>query len=357
MTSHDTPDPEVTDEAAPGTDAPTSPTTPRGTVLVTGASGYVGSRLVVPLLAAGWQVRVLTRSPGKLTGQPWRHEVDIATGDASDPATLDRALEGVDVAYYLLHSMGGEGDFVERDRRLAASFAAAAERAGLARVVYLGGLHPEGALSRHLASRVEVGQIFLDSTVPAAVLQAAVILGSGSASFEMMRHLADRLPAMVAPKWLHSRIQPIAVRDVVHLLVGAAGLPPEVNRTFDIGGPDVLTYRQMLTRYATVAGLRPRVIAVIPVLTPGLASHWVGLVTPVPTGIAKPLVGSLVHDVVCREADLLDLVPPPPGGLLGFDEAVRRALDAGERDESSTPPIEAVWPGDPDWSGPGLFRL
>lgn len=331
------------------------------TALVTGATGYVGSRLVIPLLGAGWTVRVLTRNPDRLTVQPWRHEVDVVAGDASDPDDLGRALDGVTAAYYLLHSMGGEGDFVERDREMARTFATSAEEAGLARLAYLSGLNPGGDLSPHLSSRVEVGEILLDSAVPTAVLQAAVIIGSGSASFEMMRHLADRLPAMVAPKWLGSHIQPIAIRDVVHDLVGVADLASEVNRTFDIGGPDILTYGEMLKRYARVAGLRPRPIATVPVLTPGLASHWVGLVTPVPSGIARPLVGSLVHDVVCREVDLLDLVPELPGGALGFEEAVERALAAPREQVAADglvhPPLEALWPGDPDWAGPGGLRL
>ncbi len=330
-------------------------------VLVTGVTGYLGARLVIPLLEQGWRVRVLSRSPEKLDRQPWRDHVQVATGDASSAADVEAALGGVDVAYYLLHSMDGQGDFVRRDREMATTFARAAERAGVGRMVYLGGLHPEGRLSRHLASRVEVGRILLDSTVPTAVLQAAVIIGAGSASFEMLRHLADRLPAMVAPKWLRSSIQPIAVRDIVRDLVGAAALPPDVNRTFDVGGPDILTYAEMLRRFARVAGLRPRLIVTLPVLTPGLASHWVGLVTPVPAGIAKPLVGSLVHDVVCQELDITDYVPEPEGGSLGFEDAVREALAEGEpvvgRSGIAHPPVGALWPGDAVWAGPGSFRL
>ena len=197
----------------------------------------------------------------------------------------------------------------------------------MGRIVYLGGLHPEGAdLSVHLASRVEVGQVLLDGPVPAAVLQAAVVLGDGSVSFDMLRYLTERLPVMVAPRWLRNRIQPIAVDDALHYLVGAASLPAEVNRTFDIAGPEVLTYEQMIQRFAAVTGLRRRLVLRVPVLTPWLASHWVGLITPVDAGVAKPLVGSLVHEVVRREEDLDDLVGVPEGGLLGFDDAVRRAM-------------------------------
>jgi uncharacterized protein YbjT (DUF2867 family) len=323
------------------------------TALVTGATGYIGSRLVPELLAAGWRVRVLTRNADGVAPRAWFDQVEVIEGDATDPAILDRALTGADVAYYLLHSMDGKPQFERRDRAMARGFAAAARRARLGRIVYLSGLHPDGvALSAHLDSRVEVGEILLDSDVPTVVLQAAVIIGSGSASFEMLRHLTRRLPAMIAPKWLHNRIQPIAVRDILHYLVAAADLPPELNRTFDVGGPDVLTYKEMIERFARLDGLWPRIIVTVPVLTPWLAGHWVGVVTPVPASIAKPLVGSLVHEVICKEDDLAELVPPPPGGLLGFDEAVQDAL-GGER---SRPEPGTVDPGrltsaDPDWAG------
>lgn len=300
---------------------------PTRTALVTGASGYIGGQLVPRLLDEGWSVRVLTRSRDSIAGRAWADEVEVVEGSASRGDALRDALGGCDVAYYLIHSMAGGDGFADRDRELAATFADAAREAGISRIVYLSGLHPDGVeLSRHLASRVEVGRILLDSGVPTAVLQAAVILGDGSASFDMLRYLGGRLPAMVAPKWLDSRIQPIAVEDVLHYLVGAAELPEDVNRTFDIGGPEVLTYREMLQRFAKVTGLSRRTIVTVPVLTPGLASHWVGLVTPVPSGVARPLVGSLIHDVVCRERDLSGYVPDPPSGLTGFDDAVRLAM-------------------------------
>lgn len=306
---------------------PPTPPAERGLALVTGATGYVGGSLVEPLLDAGWQVRVLTRSTAKLADVSWQHRVEVCEGDASKSEDLDRALCGVDVAYYLLHSMDSGGDFVRRDRDLAQGFANAATRAQVGRIVYLGGLHPaDEALSPHLASRVEVGQIFLDSPVPAACLQAAIVLGDKSASFLMLRHLTERLPAMLGPKWLRNRIQPIAIADVVHYLVGAAGLPSQVNRTFDIGGPEVLRYTEMIDRFANAAGLRKRPIVTVPVLTPELASNWVGLVTPISASLARPLVGSLVHEVVCREKDIEQYVPDPPGGLTGFDDAVRIAL-------------------------------
>ena len=298
-----------------------------GTALVTGATGYIGGLLVPRLLDDGWTVRVLTRSSERLRGRDWADRVEVVEGDATSEADLRRALSGTDVAYYLVHSMDGGGDLARRDRELAEGFAAAASETGVQRIVYLGGLHPEGAdLSEHLASRVEVGQILLDGPVPAAVLQAAVVLGNGSVSFDMLRYLTERLPVMVAPQWLRNRIQPIAIDDALHYLVGAASLPAEVDRAFDIGGPEVLTYEQMIQRFAAVTGLRRRVVLTLPVLTPWLASHWVGLVTPVDAAVAKPLVGSLVHEVVRREHDLDELVGLPAQGLVGFDEAVRRAM-------------------------------
>jgi uncharacterized protein YbjT (DUF2867 family) len=323
--------------------------------LVSGATGYIGSRLVPRLLDDGWTVRVLTRDAAKVSERWWAPKAEVAEGDATSRGDLARALADVDVAYYLLHSMDAEGGFVERDREMARAFGVAAYEAGVSRIVYLSGLHPStGTLSDHLASRVEVGDLLMASGVPTAVLQAAVIVGSGSASFEMLRHLTYRLPVMVAPKWLENRIQPIAVRDVLHYLVGAADLPPDVNRTLDIGGPEVLTYRDMITRFARLAGLLPRTVISIPVLTPWLASHWVGFVTPVPTGLAKPLVESLLHEVVCAEDDIDDLVGPPAGGTLGFDRAVTDAIagdDADPRPEPGTVDPARVTAADPLWAG------
>jgi uncharacterized protein YbjT (DUF2867 family) len=335
------------------------------TALVTGATGYIGSRLIPQLLTAGWQVRVLTRDAGKLDGRAWRDAVHVVQGDADHAADLHRALDGVAVGYYLLHSMGDSsphGDFAARERAIARTFADAAAACGAARVVYLGGLHPAGEeLSPHLASRTEVGQILLDGAVPAVVLQAAVIVGSGSASFEMLRHLAERLPAMVAPKWLSNRIQPIAIRDVLHYLVAVADLPPAVNRTFDIGGPDVLTYKEMLDGFCRAAGLPPRVIVTIPVLTPRLAGHWVGLVTPVPGGLAKPLVESLIHEVICTERDITERVPALPGGLMTFEDSVRSALAGTEDFPGRAPGAPGAQPaasaeGDPRWTGETVYR-
>ncbi|MEU4892338.1 SDR family oxidoreductase [Streptomyces sp. NPDC044780] len=336
--------------------------------LVTGATGYIGGRLVPELLAAGHQVRCVARSPEKLRDHPWAGRVETVRGDVTDEESLRAAMEGVDVAYYLVHALGTGPGFEETDRRAARIFGRRARAAGVRRIVYLGGLTPYGVpereLSPHLRSRAEVGRVLLDSGVPTAVLRAGVIIGSGSASFEMLRYLTERLPVMVTPRWVRTRTQPIAVRDVLRLLVGCATLPDEVHRAFDIGGPDVLTYRDMMRRYAAVTGLRRRLIAPVPVLTPGLSSLWVGLVTPVPGTIARPLVESLRHEVVCAERDLAHHVPDPPGGPLGVDQALELALRRIRDADVATRWSSAATPGapsdplptDPDWAGGSLYQ-
>jgi uncharacterized protein YbjT (DUF2867 family) len=348
----------------PGTDADGRPRPDAPLVAVTGVTGYVGGRLVPELLAAGYRVRALARHPERLRGRPWYDAVEVVAADVGDHEALRAALDGTAVAYYLIHSMDGGRRFEQRDRALALGFGRAAREAGVGRIVYLGGLSPDVEdLSPHLASRREVGEILLASGVPTAVLRAAVILGSGSASFEMMRYLTERLPAMTVPRWVENRIQPIAVRDVLRYLVGAAALPPEVSRTFDIGGPEVLTYRDMMQRYAAVAGLPRRVIVGVGVLTPRLSSLWVSLVTPVPSGIARPLVESLVHEVVAGEHDIARYVPDPPSGLIDFDRAVRLALarvhEAAVATRWSSAALPGVpsdpLPGDPDWAGGSLY--
>ncbi|MFG2679913.1 SDR family oxidoreductase [Streptomyces sp. NPDC048392] len=335
--------------------------------LVTGATGYIGGRLVPELLGAGHRVRCLARSPHKLRDHPWAGEVEVVRGDATDADSVARATEGVDVAYYLVHALGSGDDFEATDRRAARVFAGRAKAAGVRRIVYLGGLTPsdvpERDLSPHLRSRAEVGRILLASGVPTTVLRAAVVIGSGSASFEMLRYLTERLPVMVTPSWVHTRVQPVAVRDVLRALVGSETMPDEVSRTFDIGGPDILTYRDMMVRYAEVAELPRRLILSVPVLSPGLSSHWVGLVTPVPARIARPLTESLRHEVVCRENDIVRYVPPPPGCPLGFDDALRLALQRVREARVSTRWSSASVPGapsdplptDPDWAGGSLY--
>ncbi len=333
--------------------------------LVTGASGYIGGRLVPELLERGYAVRCMARDQGKLSGRPWSGDIEIAVADALDPAAVRAALAGVDVAYYLIHSLGTGESFEQRDRDASRVFASAAAAAGVQRIVYLGGIvsGKAGDLSPHLRSRGEVGDILLASGVPTAALQAAVIIGSGSASFEMLRYLTERLPAMVTPKWVKTRIQPIAVRDVLRYLAECATLPADVSRRFDIGGPDVLTYADMMRQYADVAGLRPRVLIPVPLLTPRLSSLWVGLVTPVPAGLARPLVESLRNEVVCTEHDIAAYVPDLPGGLLPVDRAIALALRHTREGEVSTrwssagtvgAPSDPL-PSDPSWAGGSLY--
>ena len=332
--------------------------------LVTGATGYIGGRLVPELLTAGFRVRVLTRRPRHLADREWHDQVEIAQGDAADADSLMRAMKEVDVAYYLIHSLGTGADFEALDRSHAHNFATAARACEVGRIIYLGGLYPEAQkLSPHLASRKEVGEILLAGGVPTTVLRAAVIIGSGSASFEMLRYLTERLPVMITPRWVDTRIQPIAVKDVLRYLVGSATMPPEVNRGFDIGGPEVLTYRQMMAAYAKIAGLKPRRIAALPLLTPSLSSHWVGLVTPVPNSIARPLVESLINEVVCKEHDISTYVPDPDDGLTGFQRAVelalkriqdRRVTTSWSSASTAGVPSDPL-PSDPDWAGGSLY--
>ncbi|GHB45612.1 NAD(P)-dependent oxidoreductase [Streptomyces viridiviolaceus] len=335
--------------------------------LVTGASGYIGGRLVPELLTAGHRVRCLARSPHKLRDHPWARDAEVVRGDVTDAEAVARAMKDVDVAYYLVHALGTGSTFEETDRRAARVFAEQARAAGVRRLVFLGALTPSGVpereLSPHLRSRAEVGRILLASGVPTTVLRAAVVIGSGSASFEMLRYLTERLPVMVTPSWVRTRIQPVAIRDVLRALVGSARMPDGVNRAFDLGGPDVLTYRDMMVRYAEVAELPRRLIVPVPVLTPRLSSYWVGLVTPVPPSIARPLTESLRHEVVCREHDIARYVPDPPGSPLPFDEAVRLALrrvrdaDVATRWSSASPPgaPSDPLPTDPDWAGGSLY--
>lgn len=332
--------------------------------LVTGATGYIGGRLVPRLLDEGHDVRCMTRGASRLRDVPWADRIEVAEADALDGESLARALDGVDVAYYLIHSIDTGGEFEDTDRRAATTFATAAQAAGLGRIVYLGGLADDAEdLSAHLRSRSEVGRILLGSGVPTAVLRAAVIIGSGSASFEMLRYLTERLPVMICPRWVSTRIQPVAIRDVLRYLTGCATLPPEVNRTFDLGGPDVLTYREMMQRFASVAGLHRRIVIPVPLLTPRLSALWVNVVTPVPDRIAKPLVASLINEVVTKEHDIARHVPDPPEGLVGVDRALQLALTKIRDAQVETRWSGAVWadapsdplPTDPEWAGGSLY--
>ena len=287
-------------------------------VLVTGATGYIGGRLVPRLLETGHDVRVMVRDPARIAGRPWASSVEVARGDVEDPASLRAALAGVDAAYYLIHLMDAGGDFAERDRRAAENFVAAGRH--VRHVIYLGGLLPNAKkVSKHLASRAEVGEI-LRAGLPTTEFRAGPVVGSGSASFEMVRYLTERLPAMIAPRWILNEVQPIAVRDILGYL--SLALEREPAGIYNVGAAP-LTFKGMMQEFARVRGLR-RLIVPVPVLAPRLAALWVGLVTPIPNRLAVPLVEGVVHPVVADTAraqtDFPDIRP------LAYREAVERAL-------------------------------
>ncbi len=335
-------------------------------VLVLGATGYVGGRLVPELLDAGHNVRCLARTPAKLDSRAWRARVDVAAGDATNRDEVTAACRGIDTVIFLIHAMDGTSGFAERERSMAAVVRDAAAACGVGRIVYLGGLGDDNAkqaLSQHLASRHDVGRVLAAGEVPVTELRAGVIIGSGSASFEMLRHLVEVLPAMVTPRWVDTRAQPIAIRDVLAYLLGVLDAPSSAGGVFEIGGPDVLTYREMMRRYARAAGLRRRLVVPVPLLTPRLSSLWVGLVTPLPTGVARPLVDSLVNEVVVRDDTLRSLVSVSP---TSFDEALRLALQpvdtypaASTAQDSASSAGRAdpgaMSPDDPSWAGARVY--
>jgi uncharacterized protein YbjT (DUF2867 family) len=306
---------------------------PGARVLVAGANGYLGSRLIPELLSAGYQVRCLVRDLGRFDAAAFG-EVEVAQGDALDPSSLDSALTNCEAAFYLIHSMASEGNFAAKDRAAATNFGQSAARVGVRRLVYLGGLGAGGDLSEHLRSRQETGDVLRASGVALTEFRAGMIVGSGSASFEMVRALTERLPVMIAPKWVNTKSQPIASRDVVQYLVGCLAKPETAGKVYEIGGADVLSYLDMMLGYAAARGLR-RSILVVPVLTPRLSSYWVNLVSPVPASIARPLVEGLRHEVIVRDlsaATDFDLKP------LGYRAAVDLALDRVVTDE-----VQSVW--------------
>jgi uncharacterized protein YbjT (DUF2867 family) len=293
-------------------------------VLVTGATGYIGGRLIPRLAEAGHTVRALARDSGRLAG---RFEgVEIAEGDLFDRESLLAALDGIEVAYYLVHSMAkSSGDFTKRDLEAAKIFSEAARDAGVKRIVYLGGLGVDGPkLSRHLRSRHDTGKMLRFGGVPVTEFRAAIIVGSGSASFEMLRYLTERLPVMVAPKWVSTRCQPIAVRDVLSYLAAELERESTEHAIVEIGGADVLSYRQMMMRYASIRGLK-RKLLVVPFFTPRLSSAWIHFVTPIPSSIARPLIDGLRSEVIVRDDFARRAFPKIVP--VGYDDAVRRALD------------------------------
>lgn len=304
-------------------------------LLVTGATGYVGGRLVPRLLDAGYRVRVLVRDPDRLQGRPWRHQVQVIQGDVLRSQTLPAAMKGVDAAYYLIHSMSSSDDFHQRDLRAAQNFGCAARAAGVGRIFYLGGLGDADAdLSPHLRSRQQVGQKLRESGVPVTEFRAAVIVGSGSISFEMIRYLTERIPIMICPSWVFTRIQPIAINDVLAYLAAALSVPASMGQIVEIGGSDVLTYGDMMLQYARVRGLKRRLVPV-PVLSPRLSSYWVHWMTPIPASIARPLIEGLRNEVIVRHDTAERLFPQVQP--VGYRAAVERALDhltAGEVETS-----------------------
>lgn len=304
-------------------------------VLVLGATGYIGGRLVPRLVRAGYKVRALARDPAKIAGRGWS-DVEMVRGDLLDPDSIRASLDGVGVVYYLVHSMSSAGeDFAERDRVAASNLALAAKRSGVQRIIYLGGLGRKAlAHSLHLRSRHEVGDILRSSGIAVTEFRAAVVVGSGSASFEMIHHLVNRLPLMICPRWLVVKTQPIAVGDVLRYLTDCLDTPETADRVIDIGGPDVLTYRDMMLTVARALGLR-RLLIQVPVLTPRLSSYWVNLVTPIPARLARSLIESVKHETTCENDDARRLFAFTP---MSFADAVRAALQhIAERD------VETRW--------------
>jgi uncharacterized protein YbjT (DUF2867 family) len=331
---------------------------PKGPIAVTGATGYIGGRLVPRLLDAGYTVHCLVRSSRKLQDRPWSDHPNLVVTqlDLSDEKALLDALKGCSVAYYLVHSMVSAGsEYAERDLHLASTFANAAKQAGIERIIYLGGLGETGAgLSEHLTSRRAVEKALIDSGVPVTSLRAAMIIGSGSASFEILRYLVQRLPMMITPKWVSTPCQPIAVRNVLGYLTGVLEHPETAARVFDIGGPEVLPYLEIMHIMAEELHLRRRIIIPVPVLTPLLSSYWIHLVTPLSHDIARPLAEGLKNPVVARDNSITKIIPQD---LLTVRQAIAAATSKTaeglvETSWSMAGPIE----GDPDWAGGTVFE-
>ena len=302
-------------------------------ILLTGATGYLGGRLAPRLLNRGYHVRCLVRDPDRLHGYEWEDQVEIVQGDVLKPDTLPSAMEGVDTAYYLIHSMAAGPGFAERDRRAAANFGRAAKVAGVQRVIYLGGIDPGGdETSDHLQSRIETGDVLRETGPPLTEFRAAVIVGSGSASFELIRHLTERLPVMITPKWVRTRSQPIAIRDVLCYLIDCLRISETEGRIIEIGGPEILTYEDMFRIYAEVRGLK-RWVVDVPFLTPNLSSLWAGLVTPISPALARPLIKGLGSEVLVTDPSGMALFNVEP---IPYEAAVRLALARFRSDEVET---------------------
>jgi uncharacterized protein YbjT (DUF2867 family) len=319
-------------------------------ILVTGATGYVGGRLVPRLLEKGCRVRCLVRDPARLQGRPWQDQVEIVVGDVFQAARLASILEGVHAAYYLIHSMAGGKDFHERDLTAASSFAQAAHAAGVERIIYLGGLANASIdMSEHLLSRLQTGDALRSAGVPVTEFRAGVIVGSGSLSFEMIRYLTERLPVLIGPRWVFTRTQPIGIRDVLHYLVEALDVPESSGRIIEIGGGDIVAYGDMMQIYAQVRGLK-RLLVRVPFLTLRLSSYWVNLVTPIPASIARPLIEGLRNENVVSEPSARQLFPQiqPASYRVSVERALARLQasniesawsDALSTSQSEVPPV------------------
>jgi uncharacterized protein YbjT (DUF2867 family) len=306
-------------------------------ILLTGATGYVGGRLLEALVAAGHRVRCLVRRPDRLR-IPGGAEVEAVAGDLLDPASLRRALPGVHTAYYLVHSMGSVGSFEEQDRKAARNFADAARDFRISRIVYLGGLGETSAnLSAHLRSRHEVGEILRSSSIPVIEFRASIVIGSGSLSFEMIRALVERLPVLITPRWVSVPAQPIGIQDLLTYLLAALELPGAESRVFEIGGADQVSYGDLMLEYARQRGLR-RLIVPVPVLTPRLSSLWLGLVTPLHVRVGRRLIDSIRHPTVVRDRSALTEFKIRP---MGYREAIAAALRADDQVEDWADPTAA----------------
>ncbi|WP_445666398.1 SDR family oxidoreductase [Fodinibius sp. AD559] len=306
--------------------------------LVTGVTGYIGGRLVPELLKKGYRVRVLSRDTDRLQGRPWINDVEVVEADVLQPDTLPTALQDVDVAYYLIHSMSGKGSsgFHDRDIQAARNFGNAAERQNVDRIIYLGGLgDPDDQLSEHLASRQKTGSILRESGVSVTEFRAAVVVGSGSKSFEMVRYLTERVPIMICPSWVYSKVQPIAIRNVLQYLTSAIEKPETKNEIIEIGGSSVITYADMMKTYATVNGLK-RILIPVPVLSPTLSSHWVHWMTPIPASLARPLIEGLKNDVIVQSDKAQKLFPEITP--LSYKKAVELAMARIDTDD-----VETTW--------------
>lgn len=326
-------------------------------IAVTGATGYVGGRLIPELLGRGYAVRCIARTPRKLESRPWRNadSLEVVESDLTDVTRLAEQLQGCEFAYYLVHSMVAAGeDYAERDRKLAENFAKAAALAGVRRIIYLGGLGDnKDSLSEHLRSRREVESVLGSTGIPVTVFRAAMIIGSGSASFEILRYLVHRLPLMITPRWVKTESQPVAIADVIHWLAECLSVEATNGKVLDIGGPDVLSYEDLMQVAAAELGLSKRIIATVPFLTPRLSSGWISLVTPVPYSLARPLADGLSNRVVVGDNDVQTLMPHK---AYSVRVAIRRALRATRDARVPTRwSVAGPMPGDPDWAGGKVF--